>query len=815
MALSIPLVWSDDHRLHEPDAEIWVGVRTPAAEVPARAEAIRAALVGAGAEVVAATRHDDAALEAVHDAGAARVPRLRLAGVGGRRAARRPGPGPRRPVHLPAPGPAGRARAARAGRDVGAAGSVLLRHDDADRARHLGGRAGRRRRRPHRRRPRLPAGRSAAYACCRPPGPPRDAQRLRRLLLPEQRRDRGRSGCASTAPRGSAIVDIDAHHGNGAQQIFWERDDVFTGSVHVDPAAGWFPHFLGTAAERGGGAGRGANLNVPLPPGAGDADWLARRGRGRAGGPRRRCRGARARARRRRGGRRPREPARRHGERLPRGGAHRRRPGASGRRRAGGRVRSRLDRRARARDAGGTRGGVVRPMPEPLAVWLGKDEVEGVPSQPRKDLKPPPHWRLEAVAATERPRSLTLGADGAHGGLHPGPRHLRRVAARARRRRDAAVPQRLTTGRDPMPFWEDTEPRLSPDGTTVAYADQGHVWVVAAAGGPPRKLVEAGSPVWLGNDRLVVSVERDDTSRLAVLDVADPWPRPLCGSEPQGRTRPQARSSATATSGGRPSRPTARTVAFVFTPRHDLLRSEIRVADVATGATRALTGAERLADKAPAWSPDGSLIAFTSERSGWYELHLVSPDGSGERQLTLGAARTSASTTGIRTAAVSSRSAAAATASTSSPSTRRAASVTVVAEGGAWGAPHWTADGAILATYEDAATPAEIRLVREGEAAGHAPRPGAARRPRRPARAPRGRHVHVVRRGRDPGLPLPAGRSVGGDPGARGRLPARRPHELLRRRVGRPRPVLRRQGVRVARDQLPRLDRATGATSSA
>jgi len=51
-------------------------------------------------------------------------------------------------------------------------------------------------------------------------------------------------------------------------------------------------------------------------------------------------------------------------------------------------------------------------MPEPLDVWLGKDEVEGVPSQPRKDLKPPPNWRLEAVAATERPRSLTIGADG-------------------------------------------------------------------------------------------------------------------------------------------------------------------------------------------------------------------------------------------------------------------------------------------------------------------------------------------------------------------------------------------------------------------
>ena len=94
-----------------------------------------------------------------------------------------------------------------------------------------------------------------------------------------------------------------------------------------------------------------------------------------------------------------------------------------------------------------------------------------------------------------------------------------------------APPQRLTTGRDPMPYWEDTEPRLSPDCSTVAYADQGSVWVVAAAGGPPRKLAEAGSPVWLGNDRLVVSVEREDTSRLAVLDVADAWPQRLRAAE--------------------------------------------------------------------------------------------------------------------------------------------------------------------------------------------------------------------------------------------------------------------------------------------
>lgn len=76
-----------------------------------------------------------------------------------------------------------------------------------------------------------------------------------------------------------AVVDIDAHQGNGTQEIFWERDDVFYGSVHVDPAAGWFPHLVGYADEIGGGRGEGANRNEPVPPGTGDEPWLAALGR--------------------------------------------------------------------------------------------------------------------------------------------------------------------------------------------------------------------------------------------------------------------------------------------------------------------------------------------------------------------------------------------------------------------------------------------------------------------------------------------------------------------------------------------------------
>ena len=71
-----------------------------------------------------------------------------------------------------------------------------------------------------------------------------------------------------------AVIDLDAHHGNGTQAIFWERSDVRYGSLHVDPAAGWFPHFFGHADETGAGDGTGATRNLPLPEGTGDRRWL-------------------------------------------------------------------------------------------------------------------------------------------------------------------------------------------------------------------------------------------------------------------------------------------------------------------------------------------------------------------------------------------------------------------------------------------------------------------------------------------------------------------------------------------------------------
>lgn len=71
-----------------------------------------------------------------------------------------------------------------------------------------------------------------------------------------------------------AVIDVDAHHGNGTQAVFWERADVRYGSLHVDPAAGWFPHVFGHATETGAGDGVGATRNLPLPEGSGDGPWV-------------------------------------------------------------------------------------------------------------------------------------------------------------------------------------------------------------------------------------------------------------------------------------------------------------------------------------------------------------------------------------------------------------------------------------------------------------------------------------------------------------------------------------------------------------
>lgn len=114
-------------------------------------------------------------------------------------------------------------------------------------------------------------GEPAAYALCRPPGHHAFSNLAggfcflnNSAIAAEHFRQQGMR---------PAILDVDVHHGNGTQDIFYDRNDVLTVSLHADPLQ-FYPFFWGHAQERGEGRGRGYNVNLPLPQGTDDTLFL-------------------------------------------------------------------------------------------------------------------------------------------------------------------------------------------------------------------------------------------------------------------------------------------------------------------------------------------------------------------------------------------------------------------------------------------------------------------------------------------------------------------------------------------------------------
>jgi acetoin utilization deacetylase AcuC-like enzyme len=254
----MPVVWSDRCLLHDPGREIWVGLPTEATEVPARMDRILDTL--ARPDLITAEPHDDEILKSIHDVGLLRY--LESAWDEWQAAGLPDDPGQTRVVpyifaHPGLGGPLveptavwakpgffaydtmtligeGTWEAARAAVDVALTAADLVR-----------------------------GGAPVVYACTRPPGHHacRTAYGGSCYL--------NNAACAAVALglERVAVLDIDAHQCNGTQQIFAGNSDVIVGSVHVDPRAGWFPHFLGFAH------GLGAK-NMPLAPGSDDEKWL-------------------------------------------------------------------------------------------------------------------------------------------------------------------------------------------------------------------------------------------------------------------------------------------------------------------------------------------------------------------------------------------------------------------------------------------------------------------------------------------------------------------------------------------------------------
>src|SRR4051794_5278472 len=267
-----PVVWSPATRSHDPKHEVWVGVATEGTEVSARVDTILDSTTSAGHRIVEATSHPDDMLRAVHDPGLLEF--LATASdrwqegpydelVGQDRVVPYLFPTPAMTAGMPTrPAVSVHADAGRFAYDTmtligpGTWPAVRAAADCALTATDL-----------------VVGGEPMAYALCRPPGHHAMPAGFGGSCYLNNAAVAGQALRAAGFDR-VGIVDVDAHQGNGTAAIFYDRADVLYGSVHVDPAAGWFPHVVGHADETGRGAGTGATRNLPLPEGTGDGTWL-------------------------------------------------------------------------------------------------------------------------------------------------------------------------------------------------------------------------------------------------------------------------------------------------------------------------------------------------------------------------------------------------------------------------------------------------------------------------------------------------------------------------------------------------------------
>lgn len=332
-------------------------------------------------------------------------------------------------------------------------------------------------------------------------------------------------------------------------------------------------------------------------------------------------------------------------------------------------------------------------MAEQPQWWVGTDESGGIPNPGRPDVRPPAHWRLEAVAATERPRQLELSPDGAT------------IAFMLDRDTSdvwtipvaGGQPSRITTGRPLAAFWEDGNAVWSPDGQRLAFTQGGKVMVVAASGGVPKEVCEGSGPAWLDDSRLIIGVDREERTVLAVVSIDDAWPQPIA--------RAGADYVAAVVS------PDRTQVAYTVFHHDDLNCTSLHVVELATGESRTVVHLPGFQLRSPAWSPDGTRLAYAGEWPGWYEVFVVDArDGTAPRQLTaadadfgeLAFTADGAALIGVRTRH--------GVADLVHIDTAHG-EVTVLAAGGTWSSPRLLPDGSVAAVHESFTQPARLCAV--------------------------------------------------------------------------------------------------------
>jgi dipeptidyl aminopeptidase/acylaminoacyl peptidase len=250
-----------------------------------------------------------------------------------------------------------------------------------------------------------------------------------------------------------------------------------------------------------------------------------------------------------------------------------------------------------------------------------KYERNGWPSLSRPDLAPPTGWSLDLWTASSHVYHHSLSPDGKQLAFYWAQDDLADLYCQSVQ---VGWPRRLTFNRRPQPYFWDDVPQWSPDGNWLAYTQGDHVYVLPSGGGAPSRITtfaaKAGGPAWLpDSQRLVVSLQSDERSSLALVDRS-------------GRSLQQLTHATGDDSDPRPA-PDGAKLVYVHAPDDDLGRLDLCLLDLASGQSDCLAGSPGGKNWNPRWSPDGTWIAFLSQRSGFNEIWLVHPDGEGLHRL--------------------------------------------------------------------------------------------------------------------------------------------------------------------------------------
>jgi len=251
-----------------------------------------------------------------------------------------------------------------------------------------------------------------------------------------------------------------------------------------------------------------------------------------------------------------------------------------------------------------------------------KYERNGWPAVKRPDIKPPAGWSLALITSLERIRSHALSSQGQIACIKDGETLSDVFTMPA----SGGWLSRITAERPLVAYWDDEIPEWSPDGNWLTFGIRGHVHIVPALGGLPKKITDfapaASSPRWMPDSNgLIVTVERNDTDQLLLTDRDGSWPRALTTDTIGDHWDP------------RPS-PDGKYILFNLRRFDDLNRLDIVLLEVSTCKQVTLYGKPSTRAMSPKWSPDGKWISFISQETGREELYLIKPDGDGLHPLT-------------------------------------------------------------------------------------------------------------------------------------------------------------------------------------